>query len=29
VGLELATDMQAKNIKTLEEYFGLPAAAKY
>ncbi|MEN9956317.1 MAG: hypothetical protein RLY34_1124 [Actinomycetota bacterium] len=29
VGLELAADMQANNIKTLEEYFGLPAAAKY
>ena len=29
VGLELAADMQAKNIKTLEEYFALPNAAKY
>jgi D-alanyl-D-alanine carboxypeptidase len=29
VGLELATDMKAKGIKTLEEYFALPAAPKY
>ena len=29
VGIELATDMQAKGITTLEEYFALPAAPKY
>jgi D-alanyl-D-alanine carboxypeptidase len=29
VGVELATDMQAKGITTLEEYFALPAAPKY
>jgi D-alanyl-D-alanine carboxypeptidase len=29
VGVELATDMKSKNITTLEEYFGLPAAPKY
>ena len=29
VGLELAADMKAKNIATLEEYFALPAAPKY
>ena len=29
VGLELAADMKAKNISTLEEYFALPAAPKY
>lgn len=29
VGIELATDMQAKGIVTLEEYFALPAAPKY
>ena len=29
VGLELAADMQAKKISTLEEYFALPAAPKY
>ncbi|MFM1984427.1 MAG: hypothetical protein RL723_862 [Actinomycetota bacterium] len=29
VGLELAADMQAKNIKTLEEYFALANAPKY
>lgn len=29
VGIELATDMQAKGITTLEEYFALPAASKY
>ena len=29
VGLELAADMKAKNMATLEEYFALPAAPKY
>ena len=29
VGLDLATDMKAKNFSTLEEYFALPAAPKY
>jgi D-alanyl-D-alanine carboxypeptidase len=29
VGIELATDMRANKITTLEEYFGLPAAPKY
>lgn len=29
VGLELAADMRAKNISTLEEYFALPAAPRY
>lgn len=29
VGIELATDMNARGITTLEEYFGLPAAPKY
>lgn len=29
VGVDLATDMQAKKITTLEEYFALPAAPKY
>jgi len=29
VGVEVATDMQAKKITTLEEYFALPAAPKY
>jgi zinc D-Ala-D-Ala carboxypeptidase len=29
VGIELATDMNAKGIKTLEEYFALPAAPRY
>lgn len=29
VGLDLATDMKNKGIKTLEEYFSLPAAPKY
>jgi D-alanyl-D-alanine carboxypeptidase len=29
VGLELAADMKAKNIATLEEYFALPAAPRY
>lgn len=29
VGLELAADMQAKGIATLEEYFVLPASPKY
>lgn len=29
VGVELATDMKANKITTLEEYFGLPKAPKY
>jgi D-alanyl-D-alanine carboxypeptidase len=29
VGTELSTDMHNKNISTLEEYFGLPAAPDY
>ena len=29
VGVELASDMKAKNISTLEEYFTLPPAQKY
>ena len=29
VGVEVATDMKVKGIKTLEEYFNLPAAPKY
>lgn len=29
VGVELATDMKKKGIKTLEEYFNLPAAPNY
>jgi D-alanyl-D-alanine carboxypeptidase len=29
VGVELATNMQAQGITTLEEYFALPAAPKY
>ena len=29
VGIELATDMKANKISTLEEFFGLPAAPKY
>jgi hypothetical protein len=29
VGVELATDMRANKITTLEEYFQLPAAPKY
>lgn len=29
VGIELATEMRAKKISTLEEFFGLPAAPKY
>lgn len=29
VGVELATDMRAKKIATLEEFFELPAATKY
>jgi len=29
VGIELATDMHEKGIRTLEEYYGLPAAPDY
>jgi zinc D-Ala-D-Ala carboxypeptidase len=29
VGVELATEMHTKNIETLEEFFGLPAAPDY
>jgi D-alanyl-D-alanine carboxypeptidase len=29
VGIELATDMKAKKLSTLEEYFALPPAPKY
>jgi D-alanyl-D-alanine carboxypeptidase len=29
VGIELATEMQAKNIQTLEEFFGIPGGTTY
>ena len=29
IGLEIATDMRAKNILTVEKYFSLPSAPKY